>query len=77
MKFTLEHAIILILAIAVIYYVIQHSNLVKDVFRIPERDHPELKEPFIGTVAGWLAYEGIEHPDEGAGLFVNIMNPFY
>lgn len=43
MKFTLEHAIILILAIAVIYYVVQHSNLVKDIIDLPERDHPELK----------------------------------
>ena len=43
MKFTLEHALILILAVAVIYYVIQHKNLVEDLFRIPERDHPELK----------------------------------
>jgi len=43
MKFTLEHAIILILAIALIYYVIQHRNLLTDLFRIPDRDHPELK----------------------------------
>jgi hypothetical protein len=43
MKFTLEHALILILAIALIYYVIQHSNLVKDIIDLPERDHPELK----------------------------------
>jgi hypothetical protein len=43
MKFTLEHALILILAIAVIYYVVQHRNLVKDVLSIPNRDHPELK----------------------------------
>ena len=43
MKFTLEHALILILAIAVIYYIIQHRNLVKDVLSIPDRGHPELK----------------------------------
>ena len=44
MKLTLEHALILILAVALIYYIIQHKNLVKDVLSIPERDHPELKE---------------------------------
>ena len=44
MKLTLEHAIILILAVALIYYVVKHRNLVKDVLSIPERDHPELKE---------------------------------
>ena len=43
MKFTLEHAIILILAIALIYYVVKHRNLLTDLFRIPERGHPELK----------------------------------
>ena len=43
MKLTLEHALILILAIAVIYYVVQHRNLLTDLFRIPDRDHPELK----------------------------------
>ena len=43
MKFTLEHAIILILAIALIYYVIQHRNLLTDLLSIPDRDHPELK----------------------------------
>jgi len=43
MKFTLEHALILILSFALIYYVIQHRNLVKDVLSIPNKDHPELK----------------------------------
>ena len=43
MKLTLEHAIIAVVTLALIYYVIQYSNLVKDVFRIPDRDHPELK----------------------------------
>ena len=43
MKFTLEHALILILAVALIYYVIQHRNVLTDLFRIPDRDHPELK----------------------------------
>ena len=43
MKLTLEHAIILILAVALIYYVVKHRNLLTDLFRIPERDHPELK----------------------------------
>ena len=43
MMFTLEHALILILALAVIYYVIQHRNVLTDLFRIPDRDHPELK----------------------------------
>ena len=43
MKFTLEHAIILILAVAVIYYMVQHRNLLTDLFRIPDRGHPELK----------------------------------
>jgi hypothetical protein len=43
MKLTLEHALILILTIAVIYYVVQHRNLLTDLFRIPDRGHPELK----------------------------------
>ena len=43
MMFTLEHALILILALAVIYYVIQHRNLLTDLLIIPDRDHPELK----------------------------------
>ena len=43
MKLRLEHAIILILAVAVIYYVIQHRNVLTDLVRIPDRDHPELK----------------------------------
>jgi len=43
MMFTLEHALILILALAVIYYVIQHRNLLTDLSSIPDRDHPELK----------------------------------
>lgn len=44
MKFTLEHALILILAVAVIYYVIQHRNLLTDLSSIPDKDHPELKK---------------------------------
>ena len=44
MKFTLEHAIILILAVALIYYMIKHRNLLTDIVSIPDRDHPELKE---------------------------------
>lgn len=43
MKFTLEHALILILAIAVIYYIVQHRNLLIDLSSIPDRGHPELK----------------------------------
>jgi hypothetical protein len=43
MKFTLEHAIILILTVALIYYVVNHRNLLTDLFRIPDRGHPELK----------------------------------
>ena len=43
MKFTLEHAIILILDVALIYYMVQHKNLLTDLFRIPDRGHPELK----------------------------------
>jgi hypothetical protein len=41
--FTLEHAIILILTVALIYYIVKHRNLLTDLFRIPERGHPELK----------------------------------
>ena len=44
MKFTLEHTIILILTVALIYYVVQHRNLLTDLFRIPDRGHPELKK---------------------------------
>ena len=43
MKLTLEHAIILILAVALIYYVVKHKNLLTDLSSIPDRDHPELK----------------------------------
>lgn len=43
MKFTLEHAIIGLLALALIYYMVQHRNLLTDLFRIPDRGHPELK----------------------------------
>ena len=43
MKLTLEHAIIGVLALALIYYVIQHRNVLTDLVRIPDRGHPELK----------------------------------
>ena len=43
MKLTVEHAIILILAVALIYYMVRHRNLLTDLFRIPDRGHPELK----------------------------------
>ena len=43
MKLTFEHAILLILAVALIYYMVRHNNLLTDLFRIPDRDHPELK----------------------------------
>jgi len=43
MKLTLEHAIILILVVALIYYVYNHHDLLNDIVRIPDRDHPELK----------------------------------
>jgi hypothetical protein len=44
MKFTLERALIFILVISLVYYVVKHRNLVKDVLSIPDRDHPELKK---------------------------------
>jgi hypothetical protein len=43
MKLTLEHAIILILAVALIYYVVKHRNLVTDIIDLPDRGNPELK----------------------------------
>jgi hypothetical protein len=43
MKLTLEHAIIAVVALVLIYYMVQHRNLVKDVSSIPDRGHPELK----------------------------------
>ena len=59
MKFTLEHALILILAIALIYYVVKHKNLLTDLSSIPDRDHPELKavkdKHFILWIAAALA----------------------
>ena len=56
MKFTLEHAIILILAVALIYYMVQHKNLLTDLFRIPDRGHPELKavKDKHGVVIDWM-----------------------
>ena len=56
MMFTLEHALILILALAVIYYVIQHRNLLTDLLIIPDRDHPELK-----AVKGKHDYDKVEN----------------
>ena len=62
MKLTVEHAIILILAIALIYYVVKHRNLVTDLVRIPDRDHPELKsvkdKHFLGIPTGWIVHSG-------------------
>ena len=43
MKFTLEHAIIIVVALALLYYVVQHRNLLTDLSGIPDRDHSELK----------------------------------
>ena len=55
MKLTLEHAIILILALALIYYVVKHRNVLTDLFRIPDRDHPELKAVKDKHFLLWLA----------------------
>ena len=60
MKLTLEHAIILILALALIYYVVKHRNLLTDLVRIPDRDHPELKavkdkHPLLLIAAAFLS----------------------
>ena len=43
MKFTLEHAVIAVVALALIYYMVKHRNLLADLVSIPDRDHPELK----------------------------------
>ena len=43
MKFTLEHSVIAVVALALIYYMIKHRNLLVDLVSIPDRDHPELK----------------------------------
>lgn len=44
MKFTLERAFIFSLVISLVYYVVKHRNLIDDLFRIPDRDHLELKK---------------------------------
>ena len=71
MKLTLEHAVILILAVALIYYVIQHENLVKDLFRIPDRDHPELKR--VKDKHSWCWKTGDDgKPHNTCGGFANF-----
>jgi len=70
MKFTLEHALILILAVALIYYVVKHKNLLTDLVRIPERDHPELKavkDKHKIKSKFWT---------HGFGLFLDTVSPF-
>ena len=74
MKLTVEHAIIGVLALALIYFVVQHRNLLtktstllSDLFRIPDRDHPELKavkdKHYLNCKIGWElpACQGIPH----------------
>ena len=68
MNVTVEHIVIAVVALALIYYVIQHRNLLTDLSRIPDRGHPELKavkdkhdvlDKTINFVTGWMA------PDRG------------
>ena len=43
MNVTVEHIVIAVVALALIYTIVQHRNLLTDLFRIPDRGHPELK----------------------------------
>ena len=43
MKITLEHIIIAILSIAVIYYIVTHYSLLSDLSRVPDNVNPQLK----------------------------------
>ena len=43
MKLTLEHAIIGLLALALIFYLFKYSDVRTDLLSIPDRGHPELK----------------------------------
>ena len=43
MKFTLEHVIIAVVALALIFYVFKYSDVRTDLLSIPDRGHPELK----------------------------------
>ena len=58
MKFTLEHAIIAVVSLALIYYMVQHRNLLTDLLRIPDRDHPELKSV---KDKHFVIYAGVAH----------------
>ena len=76
MKLTVEHAIIGVVALALIYYMVQYRNvltktstLLSDLFRIPDRDHPELKavkdkhylDCSLSLAYGLPACQGLEH----------------
>ncbi len=44
MKLTLEHVLILILSVALIYYVYNHHDLLNDIVTLPDRDNPQIKK---------------------------------
>ena len=43
MKITLEHIIIAILSIALLYYIYNHYSLLGDLFKVDDTNHPQLK----------------------------------
>jgi hypothetical protein len=43
MKITLEHIIIAILSIALLYYIVNHYSLLGDLFKVDDTNHPQLK----------------------------------
>ena len=58
MNVTVEHAIIAVVTLALIYYMVQHRNLLTDLFRIPDRGHPELKAV---KDKHFVIYAGVAH----------------
>lgn len=43
MNLKVEHAIISVLALALLYFVYKHNSLLRDVIAIPHKDNPQLK----------------------------------
>ena len=43
MNVTVEHVVIAVVALALLYTIVQHRNLLTDLSGIPDRGHPELK----------------------------------
>ncbi len=43
MNLKVEHAIIAVLVLVLLYYVYKHNSLLRDVIAIPHKDNPQLK----------------------------------